>query len=52
MKAWVIAFQQYRLSGKFTLNEDGYNNMAKLLAIILNEVSLLICNIQRLTLVL
>ena len=39
MKAWVIAFQQYRLSGKFILNEDGYNNMAKLLSIILNEVS-------------
>ena len=40
MKAWVIAFQQYRLSGKFILNEEGYNNMAKILTIILNEVSL------------
>jgi hypothetical protein len=37
LKCWVYAFQQYRLSGKFILSDEGYNNIVKMLIVALNE---------------
>eukprot|EP01017_Pseudomicrothorax_dubius_P030730 TRINITY_DN3858_c0_g1_i1.p1 TRINITY_DN3858_c0_g1~~TRINITY_DN3858_c0_g1_i1.p1 ORF type:complete len:642 (-),score=129.35 TRINITY_DN3858_c0_g1_i1:581-2506(-) len=36
-KLWTFSFQQYRIAGKFVVNELGYKGLVSLLLIVLNE---------------
>lgn len=45
-KLWTIIFQTYRIVGKFSLSEKGFQNISKLTNQIFNTVIYILTNIH------